>query len=801
METDELSRVMKELGIDGPEQPGQRKLDGIEVGEASSSGLENDMAEMAKDNEQTVVVEQQPAKEDRSPIYNAYPLDKTKKEIRVMEMLSPTLLEGEDITTCKIKVRFHVVSLLDRPEFCALSYVWGDPKVTRPVTVELEDGTEMVVQVTQNLEKGLRYVNFHYLRWMLADENEQENGEERQATALKHLVRFRIWADALCVNQKDLVEQGHQVGLMEDVYANAQAVFGSISETTDWTNENVSSVFADLVTLYKSATKVESYEELLTLKWISQHEVFQQNPLAFLESTPSRWGRVFTFSDHEYFNRVWIWQEICLAKHLIFVHELQALPWEVTRMIFGFLGEAHKKMTSGTLVYLPLISGSPMSAEVQSFKIIIPSSTNPEIPEHIGSARFSNLYFIADIKEERRDSDDLPPYELGRIMRWVLRSQIPHLRASNPKDYIYGMLGLTREDIEVIYDESCSLGKLYAGDFASYLVDWNNDRTLRGSVEELVLLRYSGLYMVPQDAIGDSTVAIPSWVPAYHFSTKQNRVFIPCQPSPSLNQMAELKVAEGAVIDIENLQLHVSGVEIDSIIGVEPTFGDNVEDWTLSVVIFLSLNPEIPQTSQYTRAILAFQASSLETSSYSRDPLFVDKMLIWLQVIGLLGDLILNNGRLVTNDIRWRLFKCEDGTDFVRWFSNSLVSSGEVEPRLTMLLGDLTGEDGASYDSRMAIERVSRKAIIESDYSVEFGASGRGLFVTSKGLVGSGPRCAQNGDMVVFFKGSDRPSIIRKVEGKEGESDKWLHVGPCYLPQLASGEIEGLNEVKRFTLV
>ena len=58
------------------------------------------------------------------------------------------------------------------------------------------------------------------------------------ATALRHvkdnwsthfpsrLLRdFRLWADALCINQADIAERGRQVLLMADIYSSAELVF------------------------------------------------------------------------------------------------------------------------------------------------------------------------------------------------------------------------------------------------------------------------------------------------------------------------------------------------------------------------------------------------------------------------------------------------------------------------------------------------------------------------------------------------------------------------------------------------
>ena len=77
--------------------------------------------------------------------YNCLPLQLGTKEIRLLSLLPG--LQDHDIA-CDI----FKASLLDQ-EYKTLSYVWGDPSVTRSI---LFDGKE--TQVTVNLEAALRYI-------------------------------------------------------------------------------------------------------------------------------------------------------------------------------------------------------------------------------------------------------------------------------------------------------------------------------------------------------------------------------------------------------------------------------------------------------------------------------------------------------------------------------------------------------------------------------------------------------------------------------------------------------------------
>jgi len=45
--------------------------------------------------------------------------------------------------------------------------------------------------------------------------------------------RYRLWVDAICIDQADLHERAKQVGKMKDIYAMSFAAVGWLSEESD----------------------------------------------------------------------------------------------------------------------------------------------------------------------------------------------------------------------------------------------------------------------------------------------------------------------------------------------------------------------------------------------------------------------------------------------------------------------------------------------------------------------------------------------------------------------------------------
>lgn len=128
--------------------------------------------------------------------YSVYqPLNPAEEEIRLLEIVSihPQVI-------CKLST----VSLLEQPPFTALSYVWGDPDVTTDIILE-----GVPTSVTTNLAYAIHHVHQY---WKVAFPD-------------RDLSTCRIWADAICINQKDVNERNQQVKLMRGIYWSSELVF------------------------------------------------------------------------------------------------------------------------------------------------------------------------------------------------------------------------------------------------------------------------------------------------------------------------------------------------------------------------------------------------------------------------------------------------------------------------------------------------------------------------------------------------------------------------------------------------
>ena len=223
--------------------------------------------------------------------YQYTPLNEDVNEIRLF-----TLHEGDFDTDIRISI--HTVPLVpdNPPIYEALSYAWGSTET--PVDIQVGLST---IAVTENLAEALPY--------------------------LRYKDRPRIlWIDAICVNQQDLKERGHQVKRMADLYR-----------------------LADRVVVWLGPEKNNSGWGIRILDHLSSQikvdfNTFEMKP-ASNEAEPhwSNRSRILPYGDaellavndvlsHPWFERLWVQQEIRLANpNAIFLCGWDMIAWQSLR--------------------------------------------------------------------------------------------------------------------------------------------------------------------------------------------------------------------------------------------------------------------------------------------------------------------------------------------------------------------------------------------------------------------------------------------------------------------------------------
>ncbi|KAF2852158.1 HET-domain-containing protein [Plenodomus tracheiphilus IPT5] len=157
----------------------------------------------------------------------------------------------------------------------AISYVWGDPNITEQVCCN-----QTWMSVTVNLADALR--TFRSL----------------SSTTL-------VWADAVCINQRDLDERASQVKQMDKVYINARRVI-------TWLGRDPDGIAGDCFQLIVETNTIFDDEYLR-----SNAPPWDQPRLTEpykISTDGAQWAKVSTLLQKPWFERVWVVQEVGLAK-------------------------------------------------------------------------------------------------------------------------------------------------------------------------------------------------------------------------------------------------------------------------------------------------------------------------------------------------------------------------------------------------------------------------------------------------------------------------------------------------------
>lgn len=225
--------------------------------------------------------------------YQYQPLDETRREIRLMLLLPGNFSDP-------IHVELGIFPFPDDndliPDFEALSYCWGSKENPQDIFIGESDTDRL--SVTKNLAEALPY--------------------------LRHPEWIRVlWIDAICVNQMDLKERGHQVRRMADIYSNASRVIvwlGPKSHDSDMAMDRIEEISSHIEVDFERYNMRSIDDEV---DW-ADREVpppFEEHDFLALSS----------FLNREWFERLWIVQEVHLARKVIVYCGERELSWSSLR--------------------------------------------------------------------------------------------------------------------------------------------------------------------------------------------------------------------------------------------------------------------------------------------------------------------------------------------------------------------------------------------------------------------------------------------------------------------------------------
>lgn len=332
-----------------------------------------------------------PARLSDLPEFQYTPLHDNSRFIRVLCLERPRRVAGYHRTTIPC-ASLLCVPLDEETSFAALSYVWGDPSKTCPIILN-----DCVFWVTESLASALE--RFHEPDRILL-----------------------LWADAVCINQNDLVEKGAQVQEMGNIYRKAQLVLGWIGPPADDSELALKSLAyigracAAMPDGPCIQERLQLFQHALPAGDDDLDEAFPVAPVIALCSRPW-WGRI------------WVVQEVVLSKNVHVVCGSSSLEFSLISLVWCALGE------------LPLLNAKCKGALTDRIKPLAPIQ--------------SSQSRLIDAALEGTGQSPQP------LTMRMLRATA--FGATDPRDHIYALLGMTSdvEELGILADYTRSCAQAY----------------------------------------------------------------------------------------------------------------------------------------------------------------------------------------------------------------------------------------------------------------------------------------------------------------------------------------------------
>lgn len=212
-----------------------------------------------------------------------------------------------DVQISLISVLFH-----DAPAYHAVSYTWGDPASEEDITICNNDNED-----SKNRSNDRRRMTVR----------------KNCANVLRQLAHFKTakyyWVDAICIDQSNDTEKSYQVAMMGEIFRRADCVLSCVGM-----HEDDSKFMADTLrsfdtylashgkssAVFSDRDRERTHEKGWTL-WHSEHWL---EALAD-EDTVRLYQALDAFTRRPYFWRIWILQELYVARRLVFLCDLDEL--------------------------------------------------------------------------------------------------------------------------------------------------------------------------------------------------------------------------------------------------------------------------------------------------------------------------------------------------------------------------------------------------------------------------------------------------------------------------------------------
>jgi len=591
--------------------------------------------------------------------------------------------------------------LSDNPFFEAISYVWGEPVLSQ--TIYLPQG---FLKATENLAAAL--------------------------THFRDPVQPRyLWADAICINQRDVEEKNTQVAFMGSIYEAAACVLIWLGDSDEYTSGAIAS-FKNIAASAASCGITEVYHQVKRNIKHTPPTPAEEEALARLESETD-FHQLSTIYQRPWFSRLWIIQEVSLSrKSLLYCGHYEidfaqlVIATALITVLFRLRSLAIRGLKFASIKFASLVVDSWEATRHQKNYQPDPDRSHTE-------------YYTGE------NPIWLPQWMNLKLLDYV--STIKN-RCYDDRDRIYALQSLGPEkDIRMVPDYKKPVAEVYT-EFARLNLEAGNIQILSYAS----LAQNSGI-----ERPGDTSEQLPSWVPDWRKETN-----LRFGGSEGVAYNAGTAFSIDAKITKEGAGVEFSGILLDIVKvaqgGAEPPdrslkLGFANEPLRVSLRALKQFYSDNKRPGQYitgedheTIFARSVMADGMPASFREMHPGFADPK-------GLVEF--------------WKLFEQagirEDG-------------GLDLDPAVRLL----HPESGAPLSRRDTVLKAWT-------YMVQLFTilADRQMFVSSQGFLGLAPSMAAPGDLLVIVGGCKAPLILRPSE----DGDTFRLIGEAYVHGFMYGEM------------
>ena len=419
--------------------------------------------------------------------------------IRVLEVMRGDYC---DSVVCKL----HLVSLPEAAQtFLALSYTWRIDYTDQPPQSISCNGKN--ISIGKNLFDAIRRI--------------------RKPTSSQ-----MIWADALCINQDDVEERSSQVSKMEEIFSSAYEVYAWLGEETlpGWTYPPfcASVALSDLCTIVNQWREQSGRSSIPKATFWSPNN--NQMPRRVYDPNGYNqywWEETLQFFRRRWFHRVWVIQEIALARSARILLGECEISWETVGLAASILRTNFNKL-------VPLIGQGHTRETLLEFRTGV-----------------INAYFMYRFSRCQSHVKRIEPdfHDLLILTR--------SFDCQDERDRIYGLLGLPFNR-----GSSSDLSPFIIPDYAKTTIEVYQEVAIKifrdsGGLRLLSSIQRPSPHALNYDTFDDNA---PSWIPQWSFTETQS--LLPFEKTPGL-------VGPGNSIEFmpasSPTRLRVCGINITSV--------------------------------------------------------------------------------------------------------------------------------------------------------------------------------------------------------------------------------------------